>query len=131
MSKLLLHSAVTTLRQCSGCVQEIKHDEPYIGCKSRTAVAWTANLDHTHIKKVEVSRQQQQQQEWILSVDFYHHHNKKLFLSAFKAHGPLFLCQIINEQIDAPIYIREELTPYYNKLAYEARKVKKGTRRAI
>jgi hypothetical protein len=121
-----------------------KHDEAHIGCnqcvmwfytncvfKSRTTVAWTANLDHTHIKKVEVSRQQQQQQEWILSVDFYHHHNKKLFLSDFKAHGPLFLCQIINEQIDAPIYIREEFTPYYNKLAYVARKVKKGTRRAI
>jgi hypothetical protein len=269
MSKLLLHSTVTTLRQCSGCVQEIKHDEAYIGCnqcfmwfhtncvfKSRTAVAnaakltsWfcsskcsddhkrtsnlndlvqeiqmpdnptikdlyqliiqhmekakadtetvrqtisdetinrqkenqhfrneinflkqqqinnhilitgiplksdsdinnivskinqviksTANLDHTHIEKVEVSRKQQQQpqqqqhkkhqqqQEWILRVDFYHYHNKKLFLSAFRAHGPLFLCQIIKEQIDAPIFIREELTPYYNKLAYEARKVKK------
>jgi hypothetical protein len=46
-------------------------------------------------------------------------------MDALKSHGPLLLRQIFQHEKDDRIYIRDELTPFFHKLSYECRKLKK------
>jgi hypothetical protein len=92
-------------------------------------------MDDVYVEKLETHTQQRT--EWLLRVDFYHRLNKQIFMDALQKHGPLFLHQVLdqltNTQISKPtdlsidVYIRDALTAYYSKLAYEARKIKKKT----
>jgi hypothetical protein len=89
-----------------------------------TVIKSAANLNNIFVEKKEIQSFNQQKQ-YLLRVDFCHQYNKHLFMDALKSHGPLSLRQIFEHEKEGRIYIRDELTPFYNKLSFECRKVKK------
>jgi hypothetical protein len=91
--------------------------------KINSVIKSTANLNNIYIEKKEILLNQQK--HFILRVDFHHHNNKRLFMDSFRSHGPLFLHQILQHGKNDRIFIHDELTPFYNKLSYECRKLKK------
>jgi hypothetical protein len=95
--------------------------------KINTIIKSSANMNYVYVDKLEIRTQQRT--EWLIRVDFYHQSNKQIFMDALKSHGPLYLHQVLDQQgsqqNNGPVYIRDELTAYYSKLAYETRKIKK------
>jgi hypothetical protein len=92
---------------------------------------YSAELVNEHRQKNKQQGGQQQQhqrkqRETIsLRIVFSKRQVKKYFLEAIKEHGPMFANEVIGGECHDQLYVREELTAYYNKLAFETRKLKK------
>jgi len=77
---------------------------------------------HQHRKQ---QQQRKHQEAVLIRVHFERRSMKTDFMAAIKQHGPFFANEINGGDSNNQIYIRDELTAYYNKLAYETRILKK------